>query len=269
MEVSMRRYATLFYGIICYTVFLGTFLYAMGFVAGFAPRAIDGPLYGSFRGALLINALLLLLFAIQHSGMARRGFKEWLTRYVPYPAERSTYVLVSSFVLIFLFWQWRPMGAVVWEVTAPAARLHLHALSACGWLTVLVTTFLINHFDLFGLRQVYFYFNDRPYTPLGFVAPGPYRFVRHPMYVGWLMAFWATPTMGAAHLVFALATTAYILCAIRLEERDLVHHLGAAYADYRQKVPMLVPRFGARPMATADGNAIPPDATSAAQRARP
>lgn len=260
----MRRHATLVYGIGCYAVFLGTFLFAAAFVGGFGvPRSIDGPLNGSFRSALLIDALLLLLFAAQHSGMARRGFKEWLTSYIPDAAERSTYVLASSLVLIVLFWQWRPMGATVWEITDPALRLALHALNACGWLTVLVTTFLINHFDLFGLRQVYLYFRNVPYQPLGFVAPGPYRFVRHPMYLGWLAAFWATPTMGAAHLVFALATTAYILCAIRLEERDLVHYLGEPYADYRRRVPMLVPRFSSRSAGEPEPGQIAGDARSA------
>jgi protein-S-isoprenylcysteine O-methyltransferase Ste14 len=191
--------------------------------------------------ALLVNLGLLTLFAVQHSVMARPAFKAAWKRVVPEPVERSTYVLASSAALLFLFWQWRPMGGVVWQVEGPLAAL-LHVVCAAGWLTVLASTFLINHFDLFGLRQVWLHLRGKPYTPLAFGTPALYRWVRHPLYVGWLLAFWATPTMTAAHLVFALATTGYILTAIQLEERDLIRAHGDVYRRYREEVPMLVPR---------------------------
>jgi protein-S-isoprenylcysteine O-methyltransferase Ste14 len=239
----MRRVAVFTYGLVAYAVFFATFLYAVGFLGNFAvPKSIDSPAQGSLFAALVVNGVLLALFAIQHSVMARPTFKQWWTRFVPQPAERSTYVLFSSLAMILLFWQWRPMGGVVWHVHDPAGRAVLWTLFAAGWLTVLITTFLINHFDLFGLRQVWLYLRGKPYRPLGFMTPGPYRLVRHPLYVGWLTAFWATPTMTAAHLVFALGTTAYILVAIQLEERNLVEALGQCYADYRRRVPMLLPR---------------------------
>jgi len=177
--------------------------------------------------------------------MARPAFKRWWTKFVPPPAERSTYVLFSSLALLLLFWQWQPMGGVVWHVENSMGRLLLYSLFAFGWLLVLMSTFLINHFDLFGLRQVYLYLRGQEYTPLSFGTPGPYKLVRHPLYVGWFFAFWATPTMTVAHLVFALLTTAYILIAIQLEERDLLAAHGA-YAEYRRQVPMLVPRFFAK-----------------------
>jgi protein-S-isoprenylcysteine O-methyltransferase Ste14 len=239
----MHRIGVFLYGVVAYACFLATFLYAMGFVGGFGvPRSIDSQAEGPFGVALLVDLLLLGLFALQHSVMARPAFKRWWTRIVPEPAERSTYVLASSLALALLFWQWRPVGGVVWQVDHAVGRAVLHAVFAAGWLTVLVTTFLINHFDLFGLRQVWLHLRGEPYRPLGFVTPGPYRHVRHPLYVGWLFAFWATPTMTAAHLVFALATTAYILIAIRLEERDLGAIHGEQYAQYRRSVPMLIPR---------------------------
>jgi protein-S-isoprenylcysteine O-methyltransferase Ste14 len=179
--------------------------------------------------------------------MARAGFKAWLTRAVPPAAERSTYVLFSSLALIALFAHWQPLGGTVWNVEDPIGRGVLYGLFAFGWLLVLVTTFLINHFDLFGLRQVWLFFTGKPYTPLRFVTPGPYRIVRHPLYVGWFFAFWATPTMSVSHLLFAIATTAYILIAIQLEERDLLTVHGEDYANYRSRVPMLIPRlFGRR-----------------------
>jgi protein-S-isoprenylcysteine O-methyltransferase Ste14 len=181
--------------------------------------------------------------------MARKWFKERWTRVVPKPLERSTYVLFSSLALIFLFWQWRPLGGVVWSVEDPSARFVLRGLFAFGWALVLISTFLINHFDLFGLRQVWLYLRGRPYTTLQFGTPGPYRIVRHPLYVGWFFAFWMTPTMTLAHLLFSVATTAYILLAIQFEERDLVREHGEAYESYRRRVPMLIPfahRRGAR-----------------------
>ena len=242
-----RRLLLLTYGILCYALFLATFLYAVGFVGGFlTPTRLDGPRQGSVAAALAIDAALLALFAVQHSGMARPGFKRWLTRFVPGPAERSTYVLLSSVALFVLFWQWRPLGGVLWEVPGEAARAALSAVNAAGWLAVLGTTFLINHFDLFGLRQVWLAFRGAPYTTLRFATPWPYRLVRHPLYVGWLTVFWAAPTMTAAHLLFAAGTTAYILAAIRWEERDLVA-AHPEYAAYRRRVPMLLPRLRVGP----------------------
>jgi|SRR5450755_270717 protein-S-isoprenylcysteine O-methyltransferase Ste14 len=237
-----KRSIVFLYGLGCYAVFLGTYLYAIGFVVNlFVPRSIDAPPAGDFASSLIIDLALLLGFALQHSVMARQGFKRWLTNFVPEPAERSTYVLASSLALIALFAFWRPLGGTVWSVKEPALAATLYALCAFGWLLVLVSTFLINHFDLFGLRQVSLYLVSTPYRPIGFRTPGPYRLVRHPLYVGWLFAFWATPTMTAAHLLFAVVTTAYILVAIRLEERDLIASLGNAYRDYRRRVPMLIP----------------------------
>jgi len=189
---------------------------------------------------------LLALFAVQHSVMARKWFKDWWTRMVPKTIERSTYVLFSSLALILLFWQWRPLGAVIWSVEDPAVTFVLRALFAFGWGLVLVSTFLINHFDLFGLRQVWLYLVGRSVKTVRFATPGPYRLVRHPLYVGWLFAFWMTPVMTLAHLLFSIATTAYILLAIQFEERDLVREHGEAYEAYRRSVPMLVPLVGNR-----------------------
>jgi len=237
-----KRILVFVYGSLAYVLFLGTFLYAIGFIGGFAvPTRLDGPARGPVAIALAINAALLTLFAVQHSVMARPWFKDAWTQVVPEPAERSTYVLLSSLALILLFWQWRPMGGVVWSVEDPTGRLVLRGLFGFGWALVLACTFLINHFDLFGLRQVWLYLIGKPYTRLRFVTPGPYRLVRHPLYVGWLFAFWATPTMTVAHLVFAIVTTAYILVAIQLEEHDLVNEYGSTYERYRQGVPMLLP----------------------------
>jgi len=210
---------------------------------GFFNGLLDGPAVLQIGQALAINLSLLSLFALQHSVMARPWFKDWWMRFVPEPIERSVYVLASNIALILLFWQWQPMGGIVWDVQNPTGRLVLYGVFATGCLTVLWTTFLINHFDLFGLRQVWLYFRGKPYSPVGFIAPGPYKVVRHPMYIGWLTAFWATPTMSIAHLAFALGITAYILTAIFFEERDLIRLLGKSYADYRENVPMLVPRF--------------------------
>lgn len=243
----MKRTLVLLYGIASYAVFFATFLYAFGFVGNlFVPKSMDSAATLPFGEALLVNLGLLALFAVQHSVMARPAFKRWWTRFVPEPAERSTYTLFSSLALIALFMFWQPMGGVVWHVTEPFAAGVLHGLYVFGWLLVLVSTFLINHFDLFGLRQVWLHFRGKPYTPLQFRTPGPYRWVRHPLYVGWLFAFWATPTMTVAHLVFALMTTAYILVAIQLEERDLAD-AHPEYEDYRRRVPMLVPGLGRKP----------------------
>jgi len=238
----LKRVAFFVYGVVCYAVFFATFLYAIGFIGGFVvPATLDGPSTGPLAIGIAIDAGLLMLFAVQHSVMARRGFKERWTRIVPKPIERSTYVLFSSLALIVLFWQWRPLGGVVWSVSDPLGRTILWSLFGFGWTLLLVSTFLINHFDLFGLRQVWLALRDRPYTALTFRTPGPYRLVRHPLYVGWLFAFWMTPKMTFAHLLFAIATTGYILVAIQFEERDLVHFHGESYEQYRRRVPMLIP----------------------------
>ena len=244
----MKRIAAFTYGVICYAIFFGTFLYAVGFVGNFiVPKSVDSTPEGPLGQALLINALLLGLFAVQHSVMARPAFKRWWTRFVPKPVERSTFVLFSSLALIALFAFWQPIGGVIWDVQNPVGRDVLYGLCAFGWGLVLVATFLINHFDLFGLRQVWLHLRGKEYRPLNFGTPGLYKIVRHPLYVGFFFAFWATPTMTAAHLFFALMTTVYILIAIRLEERDLVAEHGARYSEYRKQVPMLVPRLGGRP----------------------
>lgn len=238
----MKRALVFLYGSISYLIFFGSFLYAIGFIGNlFVPKSIDSAAAAPFTEALLINAALLGLFAIQHSGMARQGFKNFLTRFIPEPMERSTYVLISSLLLILLFWQWRPMGGVIWNVESTFGVVVLYSLFFFGWLLVLVSTFLINHFDLFGLRQVFLYLRKKDYTPLKFKVPFLYKIVRHPLYVGWFFAFWATPTMTVAHLVFAIATSVYILIAIQLEEKDLITFHGKKYENYREEVPMLIP----------------------------
>ena len=243
----MRRIIVFIYGVTCYLMFLGTFLYAIGFVGNaLVPKSLDSAPAAPFGQALLVNIALLYLFALQHSLMARPAFKQWWTKFVPPPVERSTYVLFSSLALLLLFWQWQPMGGAIWHIENATGRLLLYGLFTFGWLLVLVSTFLINHFDLFGLRQVYLYLRGKEYTSLKFATPGVYKLVRHPLYVGWFFAFWATPTMTVAHLVFASLTAAYILIAIQLEERDLLVGHGEAYAEYRRQVPMLVPRFFAK-----------------------
>jgi len=238
----LKRTLVFAYGLACYAIFFATFLYALGFVGNFVvPVTMDGvPRVGTGL-ALAIDVGLLGLFAVQHSLMARPFFKRWLTRLIPESAERSTYVLFSSLALIAMFAFWQPLGGTVWDVTDPTGRAVLYSLFAFGWGLVLVATFLINHFDLFGLRQVWLQLRGRPYSALRFGTPGPYKLVRHPLYVGWFFAFWATPTMSVTHLVFALATTGYILIAIQLEERDLMDSLGEDYRRYREKVPMLIP----------------------------
>jgi methanethiol S-methyltransferase len=239
----MARMLALLYGLACYVLFFVTFLYAIGFVTGlFGPTALDAPPSTPPVRALAIDAGLLALFAVQHSVMARQGFKRAWTRLVPRPVERSTFVLFASLVLLLMFWQWQPIGGGVWDVRSPAARAAVQALALAGWLTVLISTFLIDHADLFGLRQVFLYFRGQAYRPPDFRATALYRYVRHPIYLGFLIAFWAAPTMTLAHLLFAVATTGYILIAIQLEERDLLRFHGPAYEAYRKRVSMLVPR---------------------------
>lgn len=241
-HIVIKRLLYFAYGVTSYLVFLATFLYAIAFVGGFlVPHRLDGPLRTSLTEALAVDAALLALFAVQHSVMARPWFKRSWTRFVPVAIERSTYVLCASLALILLFWQWRPIGFVIWAIENPAVRIVLWTLCAVGWATVLSMTFLINHFDLFGLRQVWISLRGTPYTPVPFRTPLPYRYVRHPLYFGFLIAFWATPTMTLAHLVFALGTTAYIVLAIQFEEHDLITEHGAAYEEYRRAVPMLLP----------------------------
>jgi protein-S-isoprenylcysteine O-methyltransferase Ste14 len=246
-KAMLKRILFFTYGSVSYLIFFATFLYAICFIGNFGvPRTLDGPASGPFLVSLAIDVGLLTLFAVQHSVMARKWFKDWWTQYVPKPIERSTYVLFSSLALILLFWQWRPLGGVVWSVEDAPGRIVLRILFAFGFGLVLLSTFLINHFDLFGLRQVWLYLLGRPYVTLRFGTPGPYKLVRHPLYVGWIFAFWMTPTMTLAHLLFALATTAYIMLAIQFEERDLVREHGESYEEYRRAVPMLVPFSGKR-----------------------
>ena len=238
----MNRYLTIGYGAVCYVVFLAAFLYAIGFVGNLiVPRSIDNGVAASIGEAMVVNVLLLGLFAVQHSVMARPAFKRWWTRLVPKTIERSTYVLISSLVLFLMFWQWRTMPAIIWDVAWTPGRIVLWVLFAAGWVTVLLSTFMISHFDLFGLRQVYLAWRGTPYTDLEFRTSLLYRVVRHPLMLGFIVAFWAAPTMTAGHLLFAVATTGYILIAIQLEEHDLNAALGEQYRDYRGRVPMLIP----------------------------
>ena len=241
----MKRTLILLYGVVCYAVFFATFLYAIGFIGNlWVPKGMDSAPTAPFAIALLIDLGLLALFAVQHSVMARPAFKRAWTRLIPESAERSTYTLLSSLALILLFWQWSPLGGTVWEVRDPTARAALYAIYAFGWALLLYTTFLLNHFDLFGLRQVWRY--SRGHEPDAgrppFITRAFYRIVRHPLMLGFLIAFWATPTMTVGHLLFALATTGYILLAVHfLEERDLIAMYGDTYRDYQRRVPMILP----------------------------
>ncbi len=244
----MGRILGLVYGVAAYCAFLGTFVYSVGFIADWlVPKSIDsGAINGDAQYSALIDALLLTIFALQHSIMARPGFKAWWTRFVPHSIERSTYVLLSSLALMLVYWQWQPLSAVMWEVTGGAAATALWALCAFGWLTALASTFAISHFDLFGLRQVYLYLRGDTCKQIDFRIAGIYRLVRHPLMLGFIIAFWATPRMTLGHLLFAATTTLYIFIALQFEEHDLIAHYGDKYREYKKRVPMILP-FGRGP----------------------
>ncbi len=246
----MKRTLILAYGIACYAMFLGVFIYAIGFIGNFGvTRTLDGIPTLPFWQALTINLGVLSVFAIQHSGMARQGFKRWISRWIPASTERSTYVLLSNLAMILIFALWQPMGGVVWSIADPGLKVAMMTVYLFGWALVLVSTFLINHFHLFGLQQVWCQFCKTRLPEAEFRMPSLYRIVRHPLYVGWLIVFWAASTMTAAHLLFALVTTAYILIAIQWEERDLSDELGETYAEYKKAVPMIIPRITPKQLA--------------------
>ncbi len=241
----MGRIAAFIYGVATYLLMFVTFLYLFAFLANIGvPKGVDDGAAMPFALALIINIGLIVLFGVQHSVMARPGFKKWWTRIVPKPIERSTYVLISTLLFILLFWVWQPMTAVIWNVEAPWAQAAVWGVFALGIVLLFASTFMINHFDLFGLRQIWLNLTKKPYTYLKFKVTFFYKFVRHPLYVGWFMIFWATPQMTVGHLLLAIGMSAYILIAIRYEERDLVKFLGETYREYQRKVPMLIPSPG-------------------------
>jgi methanethiol S-methyltransferase len=238
----MNRIFVSLYGVVSYIVFFLSFLYAIGFVGNiFVPKTIDSGDAGPVVSSIIINMILLGLFAIQHSVMARPAFKHWFTRFIPEVIERSTYVLLSSLLLFLLFWQWQTMPGIIWDIKSPVGNMILTGIFWFGWLFVLLSTFMINHFDLFGLRQVYINFKGQEYSHLDFRIIGLYKLCRHPIMLGFVIAFWATPTMTTGHLLFAAVTTAYIFIALQFEERDLITFFGDVYKNYQQKVPMLFP----------------------------
>jgi len=252
----MNRVTSFVYGLVSYAVFFATFLYAIGFIGNLVvPKSIDSAPNVPLTQALLINLGLLTIFAVQHSLMARPFFKRWITKFIAPAIERSTFVMASSIALIALFAFWEPMGGVVWNISQPAGIGLMYAGYAFGWLLILLSTFLINHFDLFGLRQVWLNLRKIPYSPLHFETPFAYRLVRHPLYLGWLFAFWCTPVMTVAHLVFAMASTAYILIAIQFEERDLME-AHPEYRAYREEVPMIIPFLGKTRVRTKPSEAL-------------
>ncbi len=239
----LARAAVFTYGAVAYAAFGATFCYAMGFVANMmVPKSIDSGTPGAFWPSVAINVALLGLFGLQHSVMARPEFKQWWTKFVPKPIERSTFVLATCVAFVLLFWQWRPMPAQIWNVTDPIAGMAMNSLLFGGFAFVFVATIMIHHFDLFGMRQVYTFARGERYRELGFRTPGVYKYLRHPIMVGFLVAFWVTPTMTVGHLLFSLVSTAYILVAVQIEERDLVRFHGEAYEDYRRKVGGLIPK---------------------------
>jgi len=241
----MKRAAILLYGIGSYAAGMASLVYMIGWLGNILiPRSMDSPATNSLGYAVIINLTVFLVFCVQHSLMARPAFKKWWTRIIPESTERRTYVLFSGLALFAVMLCWQPMGGDIWRVENQAIRCAIHPLYVVGWGILVGSTFALNHFDLFGLRQVWLQFRNRPYTHLEFATPGPYRLVRHPLYAGWLTLAWATPDITIAHLPFALGTTAYILVAIRWEERDLVEFHGELYEDYRQQTPMLVPKLG-------------------------
>ena len=238
----MGRVLVFAYGLVAYAVFFVVFVYLAGFLAGVVvPKTVDDGLEGSAAQAIIINTLLMALFGVHHSIAARPGFKKWLTQFVPPPIERSTFVLITSLILALLVWQWRPMPSGIWEVDHPAARVALWALCAVGWATVLYSSFIIDHFDLFGLRQVYLYLRGREYTHPEFMERTLYKLIRHPLLLGFMIAFWATPIMTAGHLLFAILATVYILIGVQFEERSLSQLLGEDYDRYCRRTRRFLP----------------------------
>lgn len=251
----MKRWLFFIYGVICHLLFLVTFAYLAGFVGNLlVPKAIDTPSSASLTEALVVNLGLVLLFGLQHSLMARPAFKRLWTRIIPQPIERSTYVLFSCVVTFVLVWGWQGIDLVLWDVQQPLGRTLLWGLFTVGWLLVPVVSLMIDHFDLFGTRQVWLHLHGREYVSPEFRIPGLYRWVRHPLYVGWALAFWATPTMTLGHLLFASSLTAYMVLASKIEERDLVRFFGRQYEDYQRQVGAFVPRLGIPSAATAPGS---------------